>query len=172
MPGSEPMAECLQSDLLLRRRLPQLLAAADEQVAAPVDEMTPPVDAVTPTVAGVRVAAPAAETASSAASVTQAVAGERVAVPEVTSDAQDAPEVTPMEDEEVPLGVLDDGEENPGGEIIEIQDEEVPLASMPAASGRIWWSWIPVIGAIASAVEGYRRNKQDEEASADDKKEE
>lgn len=80
--------------------------------------------------------------------------------------------ITGIQDEEVPLGVLDDGEENPDGGIKEIQDEEVPLASMPEAAGRVWWSWIPVIGAIASAVEGYRRNKQEKEASADDDKKE
>ena len=84
-----------------------------------------------------------------------------------------ASELTDIQDEEVPLAVLDDEEGTIDGEIADIPEEEVPLAaSVPAAAQRVWWSWIPVIGAIASAVEGYRRNKQEKEESADDKKEE
>ena len=95
------------------------------------------------------------------------------AVPAAVPAAPDAPAETPAEtplditDEEVPLGVLDDELTDT---TIDIDDNEVPLAA-PAA-GRIWWSWIPVIGAIASAVESYRQNKKEKEESGDEKREE
>ena len=88
---------------------------------------------------------------------------------EETSDS----ELIDIQDEEVPLAVLDDEEESTDSETTDIQDEEVPLAvSVPAAAERLWWSWIPVLGPIISAVEGYRRNRQAKETPDDDKKEE
>lgn len=89
--------------------------------------------------------------------------------PAVPAAPAEAPEETPLDitDEEVPLGVLDDELTDT---TIDIDDNEVPLAA-PAA-GRIWWSWIPVIGAIASAVESYRQNKKEKEESGDEKREE
>ena len=70
-----------------------------------------------------------------------------------------------IEDEEVPLAVIDDQDD-----LVRIEDEEVPLASGKIENqGRIWWSWIPVIGAIASAVEGARK-KKDEDSKEDQEK--
>ncbi len=66
-------------------------------------------------------------------------------------------ELAQIDDEEVPLAVID--EEAADEEPVEIDDEVVPLAAS-ASTGTIWWSWIPVIGAIASTVDGYRKNKR------------
>ena len=64
-----------------------------------------------------------------------------------------------IDDDEVPLGVVDD-EEDTEDELAEVRDEETPLANVAAAAEGVWWSWIPVVGAVASAVEGYRRNRK------------
>ena len=64
-----------------------------------------------------------------------------------------------IDDDEVPLGVVDD-EEDTEDELAEVRDEETPRANVAAAAEGVWWSWIPVVGAVASAVEGYRRNRK------------
>lgn len=69
-----------------------------------------------------------------------------------------------IDDEEVPLAVIDDEEEPV------IQEEEVPLAGIPEALN-VNWSWIPVIGAVASTVDGYRRNRKNKkDANGDTQK--
>lgn len=73
------------------------------------------------------------------------------------------------------MAVVDDETDTPDApvdDLTDLQDEEVPLANVPAAPERLWWSWIPVIGAVASAVEGYRKNKAaaKEEAGDSEKK--
>ncbi|MDE7353922.1 MAG: hypothetical protein K2O06_12890 [Acetatifactor sp.] len=78
-------------------------------------------------------------------------------------------ELAQIDDEEVPLAVID--EEAADEEPVEIEDEVVPLAAS-ASTGTIWWSWIPVIGAIASTVDGYRKNKRNPKESDDNSKNE
>lgn len=68
-----------------------------------------------------------------------------------------------IDEEDIPLEVIE--EEEP----VDIEDDTLPLAGPTEEGTRIWWSWIPVIGAIASAVEGYRRNKLDKEEASDKK---
>ena len=63
-----------------------------------------------------------------------------------------------------------DDEEETGEELVEIEDEEVALVA--AAADKIWWSWIPVIGAVASIAEGYRKNRKDKKGLGDGKKKE
>ena len=71
-----------------------------------------------------------------------------------------------IDDEEVPLAVVEDDEPT---DLVEVEDEDVPLAIPEAQeAGRGWWSWIPVIGAVASAVESYREKKKEKEESGDD----
>ena len=74
-----------------------------------------------------------------------------------------------IDDEEVPLAVVEDDEPT---DLVEVEDEDVPLAIPEAQeAGRLWWSWIPVIGAVASAVEGYRQNKKAKEEAGESGKE-
>ena len=73
-----------------------------------------------------------------------------------------------IDNEEVPLAVIDEEEENEE-ELVEIEDAEVALAG---ASAKVWWSWIPVIGAVASTVDGYRKTRKNKNESGDSKKEE
>ena len=88
-----------------------------------------------------------------------------------------------IEEEDIPLAVVDDEKEddddNAGEEKestgteteIEIEEEDLPLvAPVAEAAGRIWWSWIPVVGAVASAVETYRQNKKEKKESGDSRK--
>ena len=80
-------------------------------------------------------------------------------------------DLTQIDDEEVPLAVVGDDEPvelDEPTDLVEVEDEDVPLA-MPEAqeAGRLWWSWIPVIGAVASAVESYREKKKEKEESND-----
>ena len=72
-----------------------------------------------------------------------------------------------IDDEEVPLAVIDEEED---GAQAEIWDEEVPLAVIPEALN-VNWSWIPVIGAVASTVDGYRKNKKNKKGSTEQAKE-
>ena len=71
-----------------------------------------------------------------------------------------------IDDNEVPLAVVDADEDAQNDGLSEIEDEETPLANAALAEG-VWWSWIPVVGAVASVVEGYRRNKKSKEESGD-----
>ena len=98
-------------------------------------------------------------------------AGAGGGVPAAVDDIQD--DLQQIDEEEVPLAVvgLDDEEDNTDGELEKIENEEVPLADIPVEAGRVWWSWIPVIGVVASAVDGYRRNKKEKEESADTRNE-
>ncbi len=72
-------------------------------------------------------------------------------LPFTVTDSED--ELTQIIDEEVPLVAVLDEEDEAVEELTEIEDEEVALAGAPMS--RIWWSWIPVIGAAASTVDGY-----------------
>ena len=69
-------------------------------------------------------------------------------------------------DEEVPLAVIETEDET---EMVTAEDEEVPLNKMDGEGTRLWWSWIPVIGAALSAREGARRNK-DAQPETEEKK--
>ena len=91
----------------------------------------------------------------------------------VAEDEDTENDLIQIDDEEVPLAVVEDDEpvdldEEPT-ELVDVEDEDVPLA-MPTVeeAGRLWWSWIPVIGAVASAVESYREKKKEKEESGDD----
>ena len=90
---------------------------------------------------------------------------EETFLPFTVTDSED--ELTQIIDEEVPLAVLDE-EDEAVEELTEIEDEEVALAGAPMS--RIWWSWIPVIGAAASTVDGYRRNRKNKKESGDSQK--
>ena len=70
-----------------------------------------------------------------------------------------------INDEEVPLAVMNE-EEEASEELTEIEDVETAMTGAPTG---IWWSWIPVIGAAASAVDGYRRNKRSKKEQSDTK---
>ena len=65
-------------------------------------------------------------------------------------------------EEEVPL-VVDQ-------EVETIEEEETPLASLEdqLVARRIWWSWIPIVGAAISSKEGIdKAKKKDEEEESD-----
>lgn len=66
----------------------------------------------------------------------------------------------PIEDEEeVPLGVADE-EEDDGGEVVDLEEEETPLAEFePEAESKgklsAWWSIIPIVAAAVAGKTGY-----------------
>ncbi len=99
-------------------------------------------------------------------------------IPPAVEDDDDQTPPVEIDDDEVPLGVVGDDEEgvddNTGAEedLTDLEDDDTPLAAPVAeAAGRVWWSWIPVIGAVASAVEGYRQNKKAKEEAGESGKE-
>ena len=83
-------------------------------------------------------------------------------------------ELVEIEDEEVPLAVVDDEEEaekEAEEELVEIEDEEVALAA-GAVAEKVWWSWIPFIAVAASITDGYRRSRKNKKELSDGKKKE
>ena len=79
-------------------------------------------------------------------------------------------ELIEIDDEEVPLAVVDD-EEEAEEELVEIEDEEVALAA-GAVAEKVWWSWIPFIAVAASITDGYRRSRKNKKELSDGKKKE
>ena len=97
---------------------------------------------------------------------TQDIPDEETPLGEEPGESENGPEDT--QDEDVPLPVV---EEDDTEDLEEIDEETVPLAGVAeeSAARKIWWSWIPVVGAIASAVEGYRQNRKEKSEAGDSK---
>ncbi|MCM1190421.1 MAG: hypothetical protein NC541_14140 [bacterium] len=122
---------------------------------------------------------------SDSTSTAAADAAAAAAAGPAADEAEDLDPVTPepdeggeidIEDEDVPLAVIpEDNEEDAEetGQTVEIGEEETALVSAPGGEGeRVWWSWLPVIGAVASAVEAYRRSREEKAETVDVRKKE
>jgi hypothetical protein len=102
---------------------------------------------------------------STSTSVAGSLAAERIALLKArsatdTADIADMETAADVEDEQVPLGVVD--EEEMSDDLTQIDDEETPLAATEqTATHRTWYWWILAIIAVVAGKAGYdKKNKK------------
>ena len=76
-------------------------------------------------------------------------------------------QVAPRETEEV---VEDETPKaNPEKQTETIEKEKMPKSTLDVTH-RVWWSWIPIVGALVSMNETRKRRKEEKEEESKDKK--
>ena len=99
---------------------------------------------------------------SYATSVATSTAGGDVTYRQVVVDTRAPLQVAPRETEEV---VEDETpKENPEEQTETIEKEKMPKSTMDVTH-RVWWSWVPVVGALVSFVNAHASKKGRNDAS-------
>ena len=101
---------------------------------------------------------------SYATSVSTSTAGGGIAYRQVVVDTRAPLQVAPRVSEEE---VVED-DVTPKAKEETIEKEKMPKSTLDVAH-RVWWSWIPIIGALISSNETRKRRKEEKEESKDKK---
>ena len=104
---------------------------------------------------------------SFATSVTTTTTGGDTSYRRVVVDTRAPLQVAPRETEEV---VEDETPKaNPEKQTETIEKEKMPKSTLDVTH-RVWWSWIPIVGALVSMNETRKRRKEEKEEESKDKK--
>ena len=102
---------------------------------------------------------------SYATSVTTSTAGGGITYRQVVVDTRAPLQVAPRVSEEETV----EDDVTPKAKEETIEKEKMPKSTLDVAH-RVWWSWIPIIGALVSSNETRKRRKEEKEKEKEESK--